>query len=238
MDPEFWQTRWRENRIGFHEGRPNPLLVAHLPALGERRSVLVPLAGKAFDVLYLGALGHRVVAVELVEAAVQAFFAEHGIEPVLDQHGPFVRYRAGSLVFLAGDYFAATSELLGPIDTVYDRAALIALPPASRPRYLDHTRGLLLAGARETSRAPAALVITFEYDERERTSPPPPHAVFEDEVRAGYARDGLEVCLLADVDALDDRQRAAGVTACREKAWLVGPVRCAPQAFDSSRQEA
>lgn len=224
MEYEHWRARWRENRIGFHEGRPNTLLQANLPSLGERRQVLVPLAGKAFDVLYLGALGHRVVAVELVEDAVRAFFDEQGIEPVVDEHGPFKRYRAGSLVFLAGDYFETTAELLGPTDALYDRAAIVALPPDLRVRYADHTRELLLAGGRALGRSPAGLVVTFEYDERERSSPPPPHAVFEDEVRRGFERDGLTVRLAGDVDALDERQRAAGLTHCRERAWLITQV--------------
>lgn len=224
MEHEHWRARWRENRIGFHEGRPNTLLQANLPALGERRCFLVPLAGKAFDVLYLGALGHRVTAIELVEDAVRAFFDEQGIEPVVDEHGPFKRYRAGGIVFLAGDYFETTPELLGPTDALYDRAALVALPPELRSRYLAHTRDLLIAGAGALARDPAGLVITFEYDERERSSPPPPHAVFEEEVRAGFAPGGLAVRLVGDVDALDERQRAAGLSRCREKAWLIGPV--------------
>ena len=45
MDPGFWHSRWQEGRIGFHEGRVNRMLEAHLDALrlapGSR--VFVPL---------------------------------------------------------------------------------------------------------------------------------------------------------------------------------------------------
>jgi len=63
---------------------------------------------------------------------------------------------------LVGDFFALTPELLGPIDAVYDRAALIALPVEIRPRYVAVLRAVLPAGA-------PALVITLEYDQHAMT---------------------------------------------------------------------
>ena len=33
MDPSFWRQRWEKNEIGFHEGKPNPLLVKHFSEL-------------------------------------------------------------------------------------------------------------------------------------------------------------------------------------------------------------
>ena len=34
MKAEFWHDRWEANQIGFHKDVANPLLIAHLPALG------------------------------------------------------------------------------------------------------------------------------------------------------------------------------------------------------------
>ena len=59
------RARW-SGRIGFHQGAPNPLLVAHAAALGAGpRRVLVPLYGKTEDMVWLAAQGHTVVGVEL-----------------------------------------------------------------------------------------------------------------------------------------------------------------------------
>jgi thiopurine S-methyltransferase len=148
MEPGFWIERWAEGRIGFHEGRPNQYLERHAARLDGARRVLVPLCGKAVDLAYLASRGHEVVGVELVEDAVRAFFAEQDVTPAVQRRGGFVEYAAGGIAIFAGDVFATTRELLGPIDGFYDRAALIALPPALRARYVPHLRGLV--GARST----------------------------------------------------------------------------------------
>ena len=185
MDPDEWFARWRDGRIGFHEGRPNDMLERHLARLGTARRVLVPLCGKAEDLAFLAAHGHQVIGVELVEDAVRAFFAEHDLTPEVSARGPFTAYTAGAITLLAGDIFATTPELLGPVDALYDRAALIALPPEVRPRYVAHLRGLLPAGAR-------GLVISLEYPEDAMSGPP--FSVREPEVRQLFA--GLDLELL------------------------------------------
>lgn len=180
---EDWLARWRDGRTGFHESAPNELLVRHAARLTGRR-VLVPLCGKAEDLAYLASLGHDVVGVELAEQAVRAFFAEHGLEPAIAPHGPFTSYRAGAITLLAGDWFAATPDLIGRIDAAYDRAALIALPPELRPRYAAHLRSLLAPGS-------TSIVITLEYDSSAMTGPP--FAVLEAELRSLHAGAAIEL---------------------------------------------
>ncbi|HEX3761072.1 MAG TPA: thiopurine S-methyltransferase [Kofleriaceae bacterium] len=184
---EDWVARWREGRTAFHEGRPNELLVRAAARLDGCRRVLVPLCGKTEDLAFLAARGHDVVGVELSELAVQAFFAEHDLTPSVARHGPFAAYQvgpaageraaAGAITLLVGDFFALTPELLGPVDALYDRAALIALLPELRPRYVAQLRALVPAGA-------PALVITIEYDPAAMTGPP--FAVLEPELHALY----------------------------------------------------
>jgi thiopurine S-methyltransferase len=171
--------------------------------------VLVPLCGKAVDLAYLAGLGHDVVGVELVEDAVAAFFAEHALTPTIARDEAFVRYQAGGITILAGDVFATTPGVLGPIDALYDRAALIALPPDLRARYVEHLRGMLAAGT-------PGLLVTLEYPQDAMAGPP--FAVLEDEVRQLY--DGVEVTLLDDEPADAPRLRAAGVSA-RERCYAL-----------------
>jgi thiopurine S-methyltransferase len=184
---EDWIARWREGRIGFHEGRPNALLERHVARFGDRRRVIVPLCGRTEDMAFLAAQGLEVVGVELAEQAVREFFELRGIVPEVAEHGPFVAYRAGAITLLAGDWFATTREQVGPVDAAYDRGALIALPPELRPRYVAHLRSLLPAGA-------PVVVITVEYDQALMAGPP--FAVLEPALRALYA--GCEVELLEE----------------------------------------
>src|SRR4051812_30975699 len=125
MDPAFWRSRWQDKQIGFHEGKPNAFLARFAERLTGR--VLVPLCGKSEDLAYLESLGHEVVGIELAETAVSEFYAEHP---------------GTSVKIISGDFFAVTPEQVGRIDSIYDRAALIALPPDMRPRYAAHLQTL------------------------------------------------------------------------------------------------
>jgi thiopurine S-methyltransferase len=179
-----WLARWRSGEIGFHAARPNPLLERHVTRLAGGARVLVPLCGKSEDLALLAARGHEVVGVELAELAVAAFFAEHALTPEVSPRGPFRAYRAGPITLLVGDVFDATPQWLGPVDALYDRAALVALPTELRPRYVAALRGLVPVGA-------SALVITLDYDQARAEGPP--FSVDEAELRSHYAGSTIEL---------------------------------------------
>ena len=179
MEADFWHQRWSENRIGFHQSAPTPLLLKHWPSLGVPRDarVFVPLAGKSLDMAWLASQGHRVLGVELSQHAVEQFFAEHGLEPQATA-SPYGRhYRAGGIEIVHGDAFILDAGVLGHCEAVFDRAALIALPPDMRKRYVDWLYSQLPSGCR-------GLLITLEYPQHERDGPP--FSVGEDEVHALY----------------------------------------------------
>ena len=52
MDHDFWHERWASGRLGFHEPKPNPLLVSHFGALAVPAGgrVFLPLCGKTLDI--------------------------------------------------------------------------------------------------------------------------------------------------------------------------------------------
>ncbi|HEY8682228.1 MAG TPA: thiopurine S-methyltransferase [Rhodanobacter sp.] len=182
MEPDFWQQRWRDGRIGFHQDTPMPLLLEHWPSLGlaPGSQVFVPLAGKSLDLAWLAAQGHRVLAVELSPLAVAQFFAEHGLTPQAHDTRYGCHYRAGNIELICGDVFDLDAEVLAGCAAVYDRAALIALPPPLRRRYVRELHARLPAGCR-------GLLITLEYPQAEKEGPP--FAVAEAEVRELYERD-------------------------------------------------
>jgi len=211
MEPDFWHSRWQDGRIGFHEGRVNRMLEAHLDALrlapGSR--VFVPLCGKALDVPWLLARGHRVTACELSEIAVRELFDQMGVAPAVSEDGPRRRYMASGLEIFAGDLFALDAGRIGPVEAVYDRAALVALPADMRARYAAHLAGL-------TDTAPQ-LVVTFEYDQSGMEGPP--FAVTEAELRALYG-DRFGITVLADAEVPGGLK---GIIPAREKAVLLHP---------------
>lgn len=175
MNPEFWQTRWQEKRIGFNQSEINPLLMKYWSDLNLPidSHVFVPLCGKSIDMVWLLSQGYDVIGVELVESAVQEFFAEQNIEPTVHQHleNPAIKCYQGKLedderniTLWVADIFALTAKDLGNVDAVYDKAALIALPVDMRSDYSEQIRKI-------SGNAPQ-LLITLNYDQSKKDEPP------------------------------------------------------------------
>jgi thiopurine S-methyltransferase len=93
--------------------------------------------------IWLANQGHEVIGVELSPVAVRAFFRENRMQPARRRAGKFTLWQHGRLSILCGDYFSLTKEDLGQIDTVYDRAALTALPEDIRGLYVAHLSMIL-----------------------------------------------------------------------------------------------
>lgn len=167
MDPSFWHARWQANEIGFHQNEVNAHLQRYWPLLNRPvgGSVFVPLCGKTRDMLWLAGQGLRVVGVEISPIAADAFFAENELAAESVRQGRFLRREAGEITLLEGDFFELTQADLGEIDSVYDRASLIALPPALRKRYAGHMARLLSPGV-------PLLLITLDYPQHEMHGPP------------------------------------------------------------------
>lgn len=197
MDATFWAARWREGKIGFHEGAPNAYLTRFAHRLDGKARVLVPLCGKSVDLAFLAGRGHEVIGVELIEDAVRAFFDEHGLVPEVEPRGELVAYRAGPITILAGDLFAVRRPDVGRIDAIYDRAALVALPEALRQRYVDQLLHL-------SSPWLHALTLTLEYEQARMQGPP--FAVLETELMRLY--DGYSIELLAEAPDTRVRENA------------------------------
>ncbi len=178
MEAEFWHRRWETNTIGFHEAAANPLLVAHFGVLGVPMGgrVFLPLCGKTLSIGWLLSRGYEVVGAELSELAVGQLFTGLGMTPEVSETGRMKRYRGPGLDVLVGDIFDADRAMLGPVDAVFDRAALIALPPDMRPRYVPHVADI--------SAEAGQLLVSYHYDDPERAGPP--FSVPDDEVEALY----------------------------------------------------
>ena len=191
MQPNFWHQRWADNQIGFHQSAPTTLLLKHWPQLGvpAGTKVFVPLCGKSLDMAWLASQGHRVLGVELSQLAVEQFFAEQDLTPEIRESRYGKHYRAGGIEIIHGDAFGLDAEVLADCSAVFDRAAMIALPPPIRVRYAEELYARLPTGCR-------GLLITLEYPQTERDGPP--FAISETEIRERYAPKW-------DVDVLERR---------------------------------
>lgn len=178
MNEKFWRDRWTNNQIAFHNLDSNPLLVEHFQSFALRTNphIFVPLCGKSRDLVWLEQQGCRVTGAELSELAVEQFFDELGVEPQVTTISTVKRYEGNGIVIFQGSIFDLTPERLGPVDLVYDRAALVALPLELRERYKSHLVNLTIAAPQ--------LLICYEYDQS--CADGPPFSVREEELRRLY----------------------------------------------------
>jgi thiopurine S-methyltransferase len=187
MNEQFWHDRWKSNQIAFHKAEANPLLVRNFPALKPQTDsiVFVPLCGKSRDLHWLAEQGYRVVGAELSRLAVEQFFEQLGETPRVSSVGSLQRYETERISIFQGSIFELTAEIIGPVDYVYDRGALVALPQEIRDRYAAHLRALTFAAEQ--------LLICYEYDQA--CADGPPFSVTEHEVRRLY-QDAYDLRLL------------------------------------------
>ena len=213
MEPKFWQERWARNQIGFHLSEVNPYLQRHWPqlAVAEGSKVLVPLCGKSLDLMWLASHGLRVMGVELSEQAVEAFFNEQNLVPRITRRSAFTVYQADLIEVWCGDFFALDAEALVGCAALYDRAALIALPPLMRAQYAEHLSRLLPSGCQ-------GLLITLDYDQTQKAGPP--FAVTDDEVKVLFGSDWT-LRALQEQDVLEESWKFVqeGVTRLDERVY-------------------
>jgi thiopurine S-methyltransferase len=211
MDATFWQQRWKENKTSFHEERPNALLSQHFHrlSLDSGSRVFVPLCGKSNDLAWLSERGHRVVGIELNQAAVEEAFSRMDRVPDVSEVGSLTLYRSDNFELFVGDVFDLSADLMGPVDAIYDRAALVALPAEMRRAYAAHLTAL-------TNAAPQFLV-SYEYDQSQVDGPP--FSVTGEEIGTLYG-DRYRLELVASVEISGPlSERCSGT----ENAWLLKP---------------
>lgn len=209
----FWQEKWERGETGFHGAHANPLLTRHFGALdlpvGAR--IFVPLCGMSQDMVWLAGWGYRVIGCELSEIAVERFFSDLGVTPDVVQVGTLRCFSASDICIFTGNIFDLTPDLLGPVEGIYDRAALIALPEDLRRAYVAHLLAL-------TGPVPE-LLVTLTYDQSCLKGPP--FSVDEDFVRAAYGK-------VYEIRCLQIRDVAGGLKGrcpASESVWQFSLVR-------------
>lgn len=180
MNKEYWQQKWEIKDIGFNQLQPNKLMQHYfsLLKLTPGCRVFVPLCGQSIDMLWLAGQGYQVIGIEFSQVACDAFFKENKIPVKITKTNDLILYSSDEISIFCGDFFKLERAILGKIDAVYDRAALVALPNDARKSYAEHLIELM---------APATqmFLITTMYNQNEMEGPP--FSVDEDEVVALFS---------------------------------------------------
>ena len=209
MDASFWHQRWEKSEIAFHQSKANPLLVEyfHELSLAKGSRIFVPLCGKTLDISWLLSNGYRVAGAELSKIAIEQLFMELGVQPKISGVGEVDQWSANNIDIFVGDIFALSRMILGPVDAVYDRAALVAFPEEMRNRYAAHLTEI-------TNKAPQ-LLICYVYDQNLMEGPP--FSVSNEEVQQYYTVN-YDLTLIASKDVPGGLK---GKCAAKENVWLL-----------------
>jgi len=209
MEADFWHKKWEINEIGFHITEANPLLVKYFPALDLKKTnrVFVPLCGKTLDIGWLLSNGYRVVGAELSKTAIEQLFQGLGIEPIISMIDSITHYSGDNIDIFVGDVFLLTKDLLGPVDAIYDRAALVALPELMRERYTAHLATI-------TNNA-QQLLISFDYDQNAMAGPP--FSISNEEIKRHYD----SIYHVNQLGSHDVAGGLKGICKANENVWLL-----------------
>ena len=123
------------------------------------------------------------------------------------------RFEGPHTTLYCGDFFdIAAPDILG-IRAVYDRGALIALPPSVREKYVDHMLRVVPEHAH-------ILLIALEYDQSRISGPP--HSVSEAEIDALYStRCRIECLDRVQSTELPPRFAEAGIESATETVYHI-----------------
>ena len=209
MDSNFWLQKWEKNDIAFHESEANPTLVKYFKklSLAKTSRVFLPLCGKSRDIAWLLSNGYRVAGAELSKLAIKQMFLELGLEPKISEIGKVSHYHAKNIDIFVGDIFHLSRKMLGPVDAIYDRAALVALPKKMRKQYTAHLTEI-------TDTAPQ-LLLSYEYDQNLQEGPP--FSVSQVEIHQHY-RDRYN---LTPLESINIPGGLKGKCPAKENVWIL-----------------
>ena len=210
MDANFWHHVWHSKQLGFQLDAPHPLLSQFIDRFAAGRTVFIPLCGKSPDIACLASRG-PVIGSELSAVACHEFFEEIGLLAQQRTETEHTRFAAENMVIWQGDFFKLTQAMLGECDLIYDRAALIALPPLMQQEYVTKLTQLL----------PHATMwcISLDYPQAEKVGPP--FSVTAERIRELFPF--AEISLMAELDLTGQgfARRRFQTSFLKEQLWQI-----------------
>lgn len=183
--PAFWDERFERGFTPWDRGGVPQALRTFVAAAPRPLATLIPGCGSAFELGYLCEAGWDAVAIDFSPAAVEAGRAVVG------------KWRAR--VELA-DFFSWQPQ--GPLECIYERAFLCAMPRAMWPQVAERWAQLL---------PPGGLLAGFFYFDDEPKGPP-----------FGTSRAVLDALLAPYFDCIDDAAVSDSIPVFEGKErWMV-----------------
>lgn len=210
MDAQFWHQCWQQNQLGFQLDEAHPFLRAQTAALPPATDVFVPLCGKSPDLHWL-AQHYRVTGAELSGIACRDFFAEAALQPLVYDCGDFQLWQSENYQLWQGDFFALPVSAVGACQLIYDRAALIALPPAMQRQYVTKLRQLFPSSS--------LLLISLHYPPGEKQGPP--FSIDEAELNQLFNFASLHLLGIRNLTGQGFARRKFATSQLIEKCWLI-----------------
>lgn len=167
MELSYWTSRWNKGNTGFHMENGYPGLIRHWSSLPVPNNpvVLVPLCGKSYDLIWLAEHSKKVIGCEISETAVLQFFSENNLTPATSTFADFTIYTSNNIEIWLGDFLKLPERKIPKTDLIFDKAALVALPPEMRKKYADKILKL-------SSSHTHILLHHFIYNQKEMNGPP------------------------------------------------------------------
>ncbi|OED43876.1 hypothetical protein AB833_02990 [Chromatiales bacterium (ex Bugula neritina AB1)] len=214
MDHSFWHNAWaRNDQPGWQQNSANQMLQDYWSKFGARpeETVFVPLCGRSPDLNWLNQFGHHVIGVDLSVTAIQDFCDQSGFEYSKTVTADFTIFSASGYTLYGGDFFSLSADQLAAVTRVYDRAALVALAPEMRCKYVDHLQTILPPKA-------AIFTIAMHYDQAAMEGPP--FSVPETEVRQHYENNYEIHVMYSERSSMERR----GLSTLAESVYRVLPI--------------
>lgn len=167
MEISFWKSRWQKDNIGWHMDQVYPNLITHWEKLHLNKddTVLVPLCGKSLDIPWLLDKGVNVIGIEVSDKAIAELKKSLNKNFTQYTKGHFTVFESDHIQLWLGDFLKLQASFLPKLDAIYDKAALIALPPKMRKQYVDIINNLCYPDTH-------ILLSCFEYPQHTMTGPP------------------------------------------------------------------
>lgn len=219
MELSYWQSRWQNDKTGWHMDVVYPLLKQywqHLQ-LPEGANVLVPLCGKSKDLHWLADHHFHVIGVDVSQKALQSVMDKRSEAFSKSTSHGLTRYRSEAMELWEGDFLKVPAAEIPPLHAIYDKAALIALPPQQRKAYADKVLELC-------SPSTQIFLQTFEYEQAEMNGPP--FSVHQKEVNELFGKH-FKIDLLHEQSKFEELQgfHKRGLTSyLLEKVYLLRPA--------------
>lgn len=210
MQAEFWHQVWQQDQLGFQLAEAHPMLRAQLSTLPRQHAIFVPLCGKSPD-LHLLAQQYRVIGAELSPIACRDFFREARLPVSQSEVAAFILWQTQRYQLWQGDFFALPVTAVADCQLIYDRAALIALPPAMRQQYVQKLQQLMPHAT--------MLLISLEYPQHEKQGPP--FAVAETEIASLFSFARITLCGIRHLTGQGFARRKFETSTLVEKSWLI-----------------